>query len=187
MRPRARPLRVQLRLRPQIEDLRCGKAGFDRLRGKGGELSVDIGQPRRAAARRLVDHVDGVALADKIIRPAGTAVGRAHPVGRRLRRAMDQHQRIALARMARDQHLDIHLAVHQLLAGRADIGAADIKIPAASDRRLVVTRHCFACGLGCLGGAGDHGRREQACEDHRRGEQAGSDYSTIKHGFLPGG
>ena len=40
--PRARPLRMQLGLRPQIENLRRGEPGFDPLRRKGGQLSIDI-------------------------------------------------------------------------------------------------------------------------------------------------
>src|SRR5262252_2777733 len=57
--------------------------------------------PGGAAAHRLIDHVDNVALFDEIVGPALASVRRTHPVGRRLRGTMDQHQRIGSAHVLR--------------------------------------------------------------------------------------
>jgi hypothetical protein len=77
--------------------------------------------------------------------------------------------------MARRQHLDIHLLMHQLLAGLTDITAVDIKKPATSDCRLVIGRNRLGCGIGRPSGVADECQREQAGEGH----------NSIKHGFPP--
>ena len=42
---------------------------------------------------RAIDDVDPVALGDEVLKPAGTAVGRAHPVGPLTAAAVDEHDR----------------------------------------------------------------------------------------------
>jgi hypothetical protein len=90
--------------------------------------------PSRPPAHWLLDHVDDVALLDEEIGPAFAAVRRAHPVGRRLRIAVDQHKRIGSPHILWRHHLDIGLATHDLLAGFSDIMAADVKEAACTYR-----------------------------------------------------
>jgi hypothetical protein len=122
----ARPLRVRLAPGP-------GTVAFDRgelkllvLGGKHACRAV-ARMVGRTPAHRLVDHVDDIAEADEIFRPALAAVGRAHPVGCGLRRAVDQHERVGAALDLRRQHFDIDLSLHDVLAGIADIVAADVE------------------------------------------------------------
>jgi hypothetical protein len=83
--------------------------------------------PGGPPAHRLFDHVNDVALLYEEIGPAFAAVRGAHPVGRRLRIAVDQHKRIRSPHILWCHHLDIDLATHDLLAGFSDILAADLK------------------------------------------------------------
>jgi hypothetical protein len=70
---------------------------------------------------------------------------------------------------------DVDLALHDLLAGLADILAADIEIAALADGRLVDRRHRQ------LGRLGADGRRE----GERRQQRAAEDARSVVHGFLP--
>ena len=87
---------------------------------------------------------------------------------------MDQHQRIGPAHVLRRQHLHIGLPLHDLLAGLADIFAADIEVAALGDGRLVERGHRQLRRLGA------HGRR-----DGNRRQQHGDEAQCIGHGFLP--
>src|SRR5262249_36595945 len=95
----------------------------------------------RAAAHRLVDHVDDVALLDEILGPALAAVRRAHPIGRGLPRTMDKHERVRPTDVLRRHHLHVHLPLHDLLPWLTGIGAPDVEIAARADSRLVERRH----------------------------------------------
>lgn len=77
--------------------------------------------------------------------------------------------------MAWCQHLDIHLLMHQLLAGLTDITASDIKKAATGDCRLIVGRNRPGCGIGRPSGVADECQREQAGEGH----------NSIKHSLPP--
>src|SRR5580704_2952171 len=77
--------------------------------------------------------------------------------------------------MARRQHLDIHLLMHQLLAGLTDITTSDIKKAATGDCRLVIGRNRAGRGIGRPSGVADECQREQASEGH----------NSIKHSFPP--
>jgi len=88
-------------------------------------------------AHRLIDHVDDIALFDKKLGPAFATVGCSHPVGRRLRRAVDQDERIRPSLYVRRQNFDEDLTLHNVLAGLANIMTPDVKKAATGDRRLV--------------------------------------------------
>src|SRR6476659_11022532 len=80
------PLGMLLRLRPGSPDRIGGKLEFLLLGGEHARRAV-ARMPGGAAAHRLVDHVDDVALLDEILGPAFAPIRRSHPVGRGLRRA----------------------------------------------------------------------------------------------------
>lgn len=90
--------------------------------------------PDGAAARRLVNHVDYIAILDEIFGPAFAPVRRLHPVGRCLRSAMNENQRVGLCHLPGSEHLDIHLALHDLFAGLANIFAACVEESAFGNR-----------------------------------------------------
>jgi hypothetical protein len=116
---------------------------------------------------------DDVALLDEVVGPAFAAVGRAHPVGRGLRGAVDEHQRIGPAHLLGRDHLDENLPIHDVLAGLADIFASDIEVAALGDGRLVERRYRQ---LGRLGASRRDGKGRQ---------QHGDEAQCIGHGFLP--
>ena len=84
-------------------------------------------------AHRLIDHVDDIALFDKKLGPAFATVGCSHPVGRRLRRAVDQDERIRPSLYLRRQNFDEDLTLHNVLAGLANIMTPDVKKAATGD------------------------------------------------------
>ena len=59
---RARPLRVFLSLRPCFVKFGRGELAFNRLRGESTQSAINIRMPSRATTRRLVDHINGIAL-----------------------------------------------------------------------------------------------------------------------------
>jgi hypothetical protein len=69
-------------LRPVPESFWSSEQLLDPFGSKGGQLPVDIGLPSRATARRLIDHIDSIALTDEEIRAARSPIGRTHPVRR---------------------------------------------------------------------------------------------------------
>src|SRR5262249_12015390 len=97
--------------------------------------------PCRAAAHRLLHHVDDVPLLDKEVGPALATIRRTHPVGGRLRVAMDEHKRIWMPNVLRCDHLNIDLAAHGVLAVFADVLAANIKIAALAHGGLIGSRN----------------------------------------------
>ena len=88
-------------------------------------------------AHRLIDHVDDIALLDKKLGPAFATIGCPHPVGRRLRRAVNQDERIRPSLYLWRQNLDIDLRLHDVLARLAHIMTPDIKKAAPGDGRLI--------------------------------------------------
>src|SRR5262249_36388124 len=93
--------------------------------------------PSGSATHRLFDHIDDVALLGEILGPSLTPIRRAHPVGRRLPGAVDQHERIGSALILWSYNLDISLTLHDLLAGFADVFSANIEIATLPDHRLI--------------------------------------------------
>jgi hypothetical protein len=90
---------------------------------------------------------------------------------------MDQHQRIGPQHVPRRQHFHIGLALHDFIAGLADILAADIEKAALTHGRLIDRRHRQ------LGRIRSHrrGRQQREC----RRERAADDTPNGFHGFLP--
>ena len=62
--PGSGPLRVKVRLRPEIEELRSGEASFDQFCRVNSLRSV-ARKPRRARSLSLVDEIDFVAFVDQ--------------------------------------------------------------------------------------------------------------------------
>ena len=87
-------------------------------------LLADVAGIGRAPACGLIDHINGITLFDKIIRPALAAVRRAGEVGAGLCRAVNHHDRVGLGDLGGDAVFDIHLAGHDLPGFGVDILAA---------------------------------------------------------------
>src|SRR5262249_53981140 len=132
VRPFSRPLRVLLRLRPGAVGLDRGKLKLLALGGEHAGPPV-AGMPGGATAHGLIDHVDDVALLYEILGPSPAPIRRAHPVGRGLSGAVDEHERIGPALILRRHYLDVSLALHNLLAGLADVFSANIEIAPLPD------------------------------------------------------
>ena len=64
----------------------------------------------RSAARRVVHHVDDVALLDEVIRPAGATVRRLQPVHASLSVAVEDHDRIGLSGSASAPSTSVYIA-----------------------------------------------------------------------------
>src|ERR1700730_12318740 len=99
-----------MRLRPQIELLLGDKA-----RGRIATLYIAVrsiggGEIAGAPAPGLIDHVDRVALANEILRPALATVRGAGEIGARHGAAMHHDDRIGHGFLRRNTNLDIHLA-----------------------------------------------------------------------------
>ena len=85
------PLRVPLRLRPEIETLGRDEALLGALEIGGRHRPLRQRPVRGAAARHLIDHVDCVPAAQEILRPAFAAVGGGGEIGAGLAAAVDHH------------------------------------------------------------------------------------------------
>src|SRR5262249_60582858 len=87
------PLRVLLGLRPGPVGLDRGELELLTLGGEHAGRAV-AWVPSGATAHRLLDHVDDIALLDEVLGPSLAPVRRAHPVGRGLSGAVDEHERV---------------------------------------------------------------------------------------------
>jgi hypothetical protein len=105
----ARPLHMEPCLRPPGFVLGGGEQIFDQTDGQRLQLTVQPGLPSRATARRLIDDADPPATFGEPQRPALPPIRSGDPSGRRLRCAVDEHQRTGMSDICGDQHLDIHL------------------------------------------------------------------------------
>ena len=116
-----------------------------------------------APAPDPVDHVDGVAAAHEILRPAFTPVRRAGEVGAGLAAAVHHHDRRAMALPLRDHVFDIDVADRR--------GAFDCRIELAADEEVARLREhkrplLCACADGCgerlAASAAPHSQRPRA-------------------------
>ena len=130
----SRPLRVEMRLRPLLVALGRDEALLDEIDARGLHRPVDLRPVRGASARHLVDHIDGIAPAHEILRPALAAVGRAGEVGAGLAAAVHHHDRIGMAATRRDHVLDVHMPDRGAAFGRAVDLAADEEVARARER-----------------------------------------------------
>ena len=89
---------------------------------------------RGTAARHLIDHVDRVAAAYEILRPAFAPVRRPGEVGTGLAAAVHHHDRIRLGPPRRNHVLDVHVAEHRAAFGGGVDLAADEEIARACER-----------------------------------------------------
>ena len=137
----ARPLRVQMRLRPELELLLLEVApqrAFDIADARG---AVGCGVVAGAAAPRLVHHVDRVALPHEILRPALAAIGRAQIGGAGTRAAVHHHDRIRMGLLGRNAILHVHLAGDDRAVADLAGLAADVEKAVARERhRRIVGR-----------------------------------------------
>jgi hypothetical protein len=121
-------LRVQLRLRPQVEAGGRREALLELARRETHDRSdrIVVG---RAAARRLVDHVHGIALLLEPLRPALAPVRRTGEVGPGLGRTMDHDDRVRLGLALGNAVLDVHLPLHERTGLGLDVAPADEEVP----------------------------------------------------------
>ena len=137
---------MQLRLGPQLEFRGGGESLLDHVRRETGDFA-DIAGVGGASARGLIDHINGITLFHKIIRPAFAAVRRAGEIGAGLRSAVNHHDRVRLGDFGGDAVFGIHLAGHDLAGFGVDI--------LASGKQIAL----FDCILRC-GAAGDGGYQQ---------------------------
>jgi hypothetical protein len=71
---------VHARLRPQRFQLRSGEALLDIADRGLARLAVDVAEEPGAAAPRLIDDIDRIAVRDEVVGPAAPPVGRAEEV-----------------------------------------------------------------------------------------------------------
>ena len=136
----AGPLRMEMRLRPKLV-LALLQIALLRAFGVGeARRAVDFRHVGGTAAARLVHHIDRVAAAGEILRPAFAAIGRAGPVGSRARAAVHEDDRIGMRLLRRDAVFNIHLPGDEGLAVDLDGLAADIEEAVAREieRRIAL-------------------------------------------------
>jgi hypothetical protein len=136
----ARPLRMQRRLRPELElalrhEARGRIAPFGIAHG-----SMGGGEESRPPAAGLVDHVDGVALPHEILRPSFPSVGCAGEIRSGHRAAMHHHDGMGMGLLGGDADLDIHLAVEIFLAVDISGLAADVEKAVARELQGLIRR-----------------------------------------------
>src|SRR5258706_6797656 len=105
----------------------CGEQSFQLLSAEHSCCAIGR-MPGGPAAHRLLDEIYDVALLDEVVRPSLPAVGRAHPVRRCLRAAVEKNDRIRTSYGLRRQYLDVALAAHDVLAVVTDIVPPDIEV-----------------------------------------------------------
>src|SRR5436190_3134865 len=119
--PRAPPLGVQMRLRPKLGALWRDEALVNEADARWGHRAVHLRPMGGASARHLIDNVDGVAAAEKILRPALAPVRRAGEIGAGLAAAVNHNDGIGMLEVLRNLKFHIHLSEHR----RAFDGAID--------------------------------------------------------------
>ena len=115
-RAAAGPLRVQMRLRPELVFRLREVAALAAVAVRHLPGPVALGEIAGASAPGLVHHIDGVTLAHEILRPALAAVGRAEIGGGGTGAAMDHDDGIGMRLLRRNAEIHVHLA--------GDVGAA---------------------------------------------------------------
>src|SRR5262249_33000535 len=125
---RARPLRIEMRLRPQLVLADRDEPLRQEFRGVEPGLAVDRFDVRRTAAPDLVHHVDRIAELGEILRPAVASVRRAYEVGPAHGAAGDHDQWKRVLSLLRNEVFDVDLAGHNLAARRIEILAADEEV-----------------------------------------------------------
>jgi hypothetical protein len=120
-------------LRPLIEALRRDEALLQAVQIGGGNRAVRLRPLCRAAARHLVDHVDRIAPAQEILRPALAPIRGAGEIGAGLAAAMDHHHGIGVREPLRHLVFHIHVADGRRPLTVAVDGAADKEIALLGD------------------------------------------------------
>src|SRR3954471_10639944 len=124
-----------MRLRPLSITLRRDEALLGEGETRRLHRPVYLRRPvRGAAARHLVDHVDGVAAAHEILRPALAAIGRAGEVGAGLAAGMHHHDRIWMTAPRRNHVLDIDMPEHRAAFDRGVDLPPDKEVAGARER-----------------------------------------------------
>ena len=121
----ARPLGVVVVERENAHLFHVGPDGLQLRRCSDAEISVLAARKvGRTPARRVVHHVQHVALLQHVVGPARTPVRRLLPVHARLAVAVEEHDRIGLGDLGRLPDIDVHLPAHHRRI--ADVVAADV-------------------------------------------------------------
>ncbi len=152
---------MQFGLRPKLLQFRRSEALLDVADRRLARAAVDVAEESRAAAPRLIDDVDRIAVGDEIIGPAAASIRRAQEIRRGLAAAVNHHHRVGAGPVLGDLILHEHLADHDRLLVDLDIAAGnreyalvgDLERPARIEQTIV-----------------GHGRYGQA-NQQRRGER----------------
>src|SRR5688572_9821823 len=109
---RARPLRMQLRLRVQVRAGGRCEAARHRRGIRTPRLAVHLGVKTRARAAGLIDDIHRIAALQEVVAPARAAIRRTHEVGAGLPAAVPHHDGIRLRAAGRNLVLHVHLSGH---------------------------------------------------------------------------
>src|SRR5260370_25886102 len=93
-RSRSGPLGMQIGLRPKLLQFGCGEALLDVAHRRLARAAIDVAEESRAAAPRLIDDVDGIAVGDEIIGPTAASIRRAQEIRRGLSAAVNHQHRV---------------------------------------------------------------------------------------------
>src|SRR5205085_3499642 len=108
--------------------------------------TVDIRDIGRPTARDLVDDVDRIAAAKKVLRPALAPVRRADPAAAGLAAAMNHDDRIWMRLALRNLVFDERLSHHRHVALALAVLAADVEIALFGDHQGFVSRAGYGDG-----------------------------------------
>jgi hypothetical protein len=119
------PLGVQAGLRPELLALGGGEALLHVL-GRGlSRLAVAVAEESRAAAPRLIDDVDGIAVGNEVVGPTAAPVRRGEEIRCGLSAAVDHHHCVGTRPVPGNLILHVHLADHDRLLVDLDIASGD--------------------------------------------------------------
>src|SRR5262249_32140299 len=111
-RPLSRPLRMQMRLWPQVVTFGSHKASFGLFKIDPCRLPVNIILVRGPTSSWLVDYVHCITLAQEELCPAFTTIWCSSEVGSGLTSAVDHDDRPRVCLPARDLELGIEVPSH---------------------------------------------------------------------------
>src|SRR5262249_40597749 len=124
-RSRARPLAMQMSLRPERLQSRSRKSLLDIGDRRLSRPPIDVTEESRSSPAGLIDDIDGVAIRDEIIRPTRTAIRRAEEIRGGLAPAVHHDDGIGPGLVSGDLILHEHLADHDGLPVDRDVTSWD--------------------------------------------------------------
>ncbi len=134
-----------MRLGPQIVPFRRNEALFQTLHVRRRHRPVRLRPLRGAAARHLIDDIDGIAAAQEELRPPLASVRRAGEVRAGLAAAVNHHDRKRMDHLVGNLKLNIHVADHRCARTAGVYGAAgeEPALPGDGQRLGLALRLCI--------------------------------------------